>query len=61
MNRTVEIIVDMNKKCFECGRKGATQSGICLDCLSKDIAMRIKTRADFKRRAKTGERREHAS
>ena len=30
-----EIRIDMDQKCKRCGKKGATQSGYCLDCILK--------------------------
>lgn len=35
MNVTINI--DMDKKCAECGKGGATGSGICLKCASNAI------------------------
>lgn len=34
------ITIDMDKKCIECGNKGALDNGLCLSCLNK--AMRGK-------------------
>ncbi len=31
------ITVDMNKKCDDCGKAGACQSGLCLKCVAKRI------------------------
>ena len=36
MTRVIEI--DLDKKCAECGRSGATPSGICLNCVGKAMA-----------------------
>ena len=33
----VEIHINMDKPCAECGRDGATQNGLCLDCITKVI------------------------
>jgi len=33
----LEIRIDMDRPCVECGAKGATQSGICLGCATKRI------------------------
>ena len=33
----ITINVDMNTKCAECGKPGATGSGICLRCAAKAI------------------------
>lgn len=33
MTRVLEI--DCDKKCVECGKMGATPSGICLSCVTK--------------------------
>ena len=32
------IEIDFDKKCAECGKSGATPSGICLDCVGKAMA-----------------------
>jgi hypothetical protein len=29
------VSIDLDKKCAECGKDGACQSGICLKCTSK--------------------------
>ncbi len=34
------INVDMDKKCLECGKGGATQNGLCLSCTAKAIGGR---------------------
>lgn len=34
------ITIDMDKKCAECGRGGAVESGVCLKCTGKAIAGR---------------------
>lgn len=31
---TLTITIDMDKKCKRCGKKGATQSGFCMKCIS---------------------------
>lgn len=31
------INVDLDKKCVECGKGGACDSGICLGCISKAL------------------------
>jgi uncharacterized OB-fold protein len=31
------ITIDIDKKCAECGKAGATGSGICLPCATKAI------------------------
>ena len=36
MTRIIEI--DFDKKCAECGKPGATPSGICLKCVIKAMA-----------------------
>jgi len=36
MNLTINI--DMDRKCLECGKGGATESGICLGCTCKAIS-----------------------
>jgi len=34
---TLTIIIDQNKSCAKCGDMGATQSGLCLKCISKKL------------------------
>jgi len=34
---TIEININMDKKCVHCGKKGAMGNGICLKCLSKAV------------------------
>ena len=41
----IEITVDMNQKCRRCGRKGATQCGLCLPCVAKEIKARAAAEA----------------
>ena len=36
MNARVNI--NMDKKCLECGKGGATDSGVCLSCCTKAIS-----------------------
>ena len=31
------IEIDLDKKCVRCGKKGATQKGICLKCITKAL------------------------
>jgi hypothetical protein len=31
----LNIVVDMDKKCAECRKKGACENGICLSCTAK--------------------------
>ena len=31
----IVLNIDMDKKCAECGKGGATDSGICLNCLAR--------------------------
>lgn len=31
------IHVDMDRKCPECGKGGATQNGLCLGCITKSM------------------------
>lgn len=33
----IQINIDMDKKCPECGKGGATQNGLCLGCISKSM------------------------
>jgi len=35
--KPLEIKVDLDKKCKECGKGGATQNGFCLECISKSL------------------------
>ena len=37
MNKTPTITIDPDKKCKSCGKRGATQSGICLKCVVKRL------------------------
>jgi hypothetical protein len=37
---TIEI--NMDKKCKKCGKPGATQCGLCMKCVSKEISKMIK-------------------
>lgn len=32
---TVTVEVDLDRKCLECHKGGATQSGVCLTCIAK--------------------------
>ena len=34
-HNTMTIVIDMDKKCVECGHGGAVASGICLKCTLK--------------------------
>lgn len=34
---TVTITIDMGKKCIRCGNGGATESGYCLRCITKNM------------------------
>ena len=34
---TLTIFIDQNKPCDKCGAMGATQNGLCLNCISKKI------------------------
>ena len=31
------INIDLDKKCTRCGKKGATQGGVCLACVAKAV------------------------
>lgn len=31
------IVIDQNKKCIECNKGGATNNGLCLNCINKAI------------------------
>jgi uncharacterized membrane protein YvbJ len=39
MNLTITI--NMDKKCAECGKGGAVDSGICIGCTSKALSGRV--------------------
>ncbi len=38
---SVTITVNMDKKCVECGKGGAVDSGICLGCTTKALKGRL--------------------
>lgn len=61
---TIDIDMDMDKKCKECGQGGATPSGFCLACVTKALnpAKTMKTvEADLKRKAKELKKRRKPS
>ena len=33
----VNITINYDKKCIECGKKGALENGLCLNCTSKAL------------------------
>lgn len=35
MSEAVTVTIDMDKRCAECGKNGATGSGLCLRCATK--------------------------
>ena len=37
------IEINMDKPCARCGKGGATQGGLCLECVSKKIIEKIKS------------------
>jgi len=37
---TATLTIDMDKRCAECGKPGATGSGICLPCVIKAMSGR---------------------
>ncbi len=37
MAKTLEIRVDLDIKCSQCGKDGATQSGLCLNCVAENF------------------------
>jgi peptide deformylase len=53
MDETPVITIDLDKKCIRCRRGGATQSGFCLKCITKNlkegkydhVIRRLKTRS----------------
>lgn len=45
----MEIVIDMDQKCSNCGAKGACENGLCLECAAD--------RAIVKMHAAQGERR----
>ena len=34
---SVTIEINMDKKCSRCGKPGACQNGLCLDCITKRV------------------------
>lgn len=43
----MSLRINMDAKCERCGKKGATQRGLCLKCIGKEIkAGRIKAGRD---------------
>ena len=40
MSNVHTIEINQDKKCIRCGKGGATQGGLCLECVSKRIAVR---------------------
>ena len=38
MDGKLTLTIDMDKRCAECGKPGATGSGICLACATKAIS-----------------------
>ena len=36
-NNIPRITIDLDKKCQECGKGGAAESGICINCVTKII------------------------
>jgi hypothetical protein len=43
---THEIVVNMDKKCAECRKGGAVQSGICLGCTAKAMDLKRKMKSE---------------
>ena len=39
---SVTIKIDFNKRCQECGAKGAVQGGLCLKCIKKRLLAEAK-------------------
>ena len=37
MDKKADIRINLDAKCNRCGKGGATQSGICLPCVTKAI------------------------
>jgi hypothetical protein len=37
MPKTVVIHVDLDAKCKQCGKGGATQSGLCMKCIAAGV------------------------
>jgi len=35
VNYDININIDMDRRCVECGKPGACDSGICMDCATK--------------------------
>jgi hypothetical protein len=42
MSDRVVININMSRKCCQCQQKGATDSGLCLNCIAKRIAAKAK-------------------
>jgi len=42
---TPTITIELGVKCKACGRKGATECGYCLRCVSKHLERRLKQRS----------------
>jgi len=38
---TPVIEIDMDKKCERCGKEGATQSGLCLECAANGVIDKV--------------------
>lgn len=36
-DQTIKIDIDMDKECTECGKAGATPSGLCLKCIQAEL------------------------
>ena len=54
---TLTITIDQNKACAKCGAMGATQSGLCLECISRKLKGREGKRImakNLKERVKAG-------
>ncbi len=37
MAKNVRLTINMDEKCKKCGKKGATEGGYCLPCITKAI------------------------
>ena len=38
MGKNYELTVDLDKPCILCGREGAVNNGLCLECLNKNLS-----------------------
>jgi len=46
---TTTIKINLDKRCSQCGRKGATQNGLCLGCIKKRILEKMRKQPLYRR------------